>query len=276
MEGTKRAYHEIGACEFMKIAILQMDVSIGEPELNRERALRLMREAVSANDKPDVLVLPEMWNTGYSLENIERIADREGEPTHSTFSDFARSHGVNVIAGSVANRTADGVRNTIFAYDRTGAKAGEYSKLHLFRLMDEEKYLKQGDAIGRLTLDGAEAGMMICYDIRFPELARKLALGGAKVLFVPAQWPKPRLHHWRTLVMARAIENQMFVVACNRVGASRGTEFFGHSMIVSPWGEVLAEGGEEETVLTASLDLSETDRVRGTIPVFSDRRPELY
>jgi omega-amidase len=260
----------------MRVAVIQMDVKIGEPERNRERALTKMNEAVRASEKPDVIVLPEMWNTGYSLENIEEIADVEGEPTHSFASAFAREHGVNVITGSVANKTDTGVRNTIFAYGRNGEKAGEYSKLHLFRLMDEEKYLRQGDTLGELTMDGIAAGMMVCYDIRFPELSRKLALGGAKVLFVPAQWPKPRLHHWRTLMQARAIENQMFVIACNRVGVSRGTEFFGHSMVISPWGDVLAEVGEEEVTLTADLDVSEVDRVRGMIPVFQDRRPELY
>ncbi|HZG56165.1 carbon-nitrogen family hydrolase [Paenibacillus sp.] len=260
----------------MKVAVIQMDVTIGEPARNRERALAHMEAAVSGGEKPDVLVLPEMWNTGYSLENIEDIADADGEPTHATMSAFAAKHGVNVVAGSVANKSAGGVKNTIFAYDRTGARVSEYSKIHLFRLMEEEKYLQEGGAIGKLRVDGAEAGMMVCYDIRFPELTRRLALDGAKVLFVPAQWPKPRLHHWRTLLLARAIENQMYVVACNRVGISRGTEFFGNSMIISPWGDVLAEGGEEETILRATLDLSEVDRVRKTIPVFEDRRPELY
>ncbi len=261
----------------MKVAVIQMDVTIGEPDRNRERALARMEEAVNGGaEKPDVLVLPEMWNTGYSLENIEDIADADGEPTHALMSAFAAKHAVNIVAGSVANRTDGGVKNTIFVYDRTGARTSEYSKIHLFRLMEEEKYLKQGGERGRLSIDGEDAGMMVCYDIRFPELTRRLALDGAKVLFVPAQWPKPRLHHWRTLLLARAIENQMFVVACNRVGVSRGTEFFGNSMIVSPWGDVLAEGGEEETILRASLDLAEAERVRGTIPVFQDRRPELY
>lgn len=260
----------------MKVAVIQMDVSIGEPERNRARALERMKEAVSGADKPDVLVLPEMWNTGYSLENVTELADKDGEPTQSLMSAFAAEHGVYVIAGSVANHTAKGVLNTIFVYDRKGERAGEYSKTHLFRLMEEEKYLIAGNEAGRIAIDGEQAGMMVCYDIRFPELTRRLALDGAKVLFVPAQWPKPRLHHWRTLLQARAIENQMFVVACNRVGTSRGSEFFGSSMIISPWGDVLAEGGEEETILRAELELSEVDRVRAAIPVFQDRRPELY
>ena len=258
------------------MAVLQMDVSIGEPERNRERALRRMEEAVRAAEKPDVLLLPEMWNTGYSLENVTDLADDAGEPTDGLMSAFAKEHGVHIVAGSIANKTEGGIRNTIMVYDRSGAKTAEYSKLHLFRLMEEEKYLTAGEKRGMFTLDGAAAGMMVCYDIRFPELARRLALDGAKMLFVPAQWPKPRLHHWRTLLQARAIENQMFVVACNRVGTSRGSEFFGHSMIISPWGDVLAEGGEEEAILTADLDLSEVERVRSAIPVFRDRRPELY
>ncbi|WP_199614874.1 carbon-nitrogen family hydrolase [Paenibacillus alkalitolerans] len=262
----------------MLVSLIQMDIAVGEPETNRKRALRLMAEAVNAGTKPDVIVLPELWNTGYALEKIGEIADRDGEPTKRIFSEFARNHKVNVVAGSVAVSMPDGkgVGNTMYVFDREGRLTADYSKLHLFRLMDEEKYLAAGGRLGSFELEGVPAGMMICYDIRFPELSRKLALDGAKVLFVPAEWPKPRLHHWRTLLMARAIENQMYVVACNRVGESRGTEFFGHSMVISPWGEVLAEGGEQETILTAELDMDEVDRVRRTIPVFDDRRPEFY
>jgi predicted amidohydrolase len=117
---------------------------------------------------------------------------------------------------------------------------------------------------------------MICYDIRFPELARRLALGGAKLLLVPAEWPNPRLHHWRTLLTARAIENQMYVVACNRTGVSGSTSFFGHSMVIDPWGEIVAEADEQETILQATIDLALVDEVRTRIPVFEDRRPALY
>jgi len=118
--------------------------------------------------------------------------------------------------------------------------------------------------------------MMICYDIRFPELARKLALSGAKILFVPAEWPHPRLHHWRSLLIARAIENQMYVCGINRVGRDAANVFCGHSMIVDPWGEVIAEADETETIISAAVDLARPDEVRSRIPVFRDRRPELY
>jgi predicted amidohydrolase len=96
------------------------------------------------------------------------------------------------------------------------------------------------------------------------------------VLFIPAQWPNPRLHHWRTILQARAIENQMFVVACNRVGESDGTSFFGHSMIIDPWGEVIVEGDETEQILHATIDLDSVEQIRKKIPIFADRRPNLY
>lgn len=261
----------------MKIALIQMHIEAGEPERNFAAAERWMREAASQADKPDVIVLPEMWNTGYALERIDRQADRGGAQTAELVSGLCREYGVNVIAGSVAALSPDGrVRNTIYAFDRRGERIGDYSKIHLFRLMDEEKYLAPGEAPGRLSVDGVDAGAMICYDIRFPELARRLALDGAQLLFVPAEWPHPRLHHWRTLLQARAIENQMYVAACNRMGTSGATSFFGHSMVVDPWGEIVAEGGEEETIVYAEIDLNNVAQVRRTIPIFSDRRPELY
>ncbi|MDF2719795.1 MAG: nitrilase [Paenibacillus sp.] len=260
----------------LTIAMLQMDIAIGEPGANFAKLAQMMEEAVRTDPKPDVIVFPEMWNTGYALDRIRDIADRNGERTAEFISGFCRKHGVNVVAGSVAELDGERVRNTIYAFDREGIRTAEYSKIHLFRLMDEEKYLHAGDRPGLLDVDGVPSGMMICYDIRFPELARKLALGGAKLLFVPAEWPHPRLHHWRTLLTARAIENQMYVVACNRVGTSGTTSFFGHSMVIDPWGEIMAEGDESERILKAEIDLSVVDKVRSTIPVFADRRPELY
>ncbi|MGG1311129.1 carbon-nitrogen family hydrolase [Cohnella laeviribosi] len=266
----------------LRLALIQMHIEAGVPDANFERLERLLEKAAAAAPKPDVILVPEMWNTGYALDRIGELADPEGARTQAFVSGFCRRHGIHVIAGSIANLRAGGqekpdrVTNTLYAFDRGGRLTAEYSKIHLFQLMDEHLHLQAGDRIGRFSLEGTDAGAMICYDIRFPELARKLALDGAKVLFVPAEWPHPRLHHWRTLLQARAIENQMYVVACNRVGTSGTTAFFGHSMVVDPWGEIVAEAGEEETILTADIDLALVDEVRGRIPVFADRRPALY
>jgi omega-amidase len=258
------------------IALLQMDIAIGEPDRNYAKLEQLLTQAVEVDSKPDVILFPEMWNTGYALDRIHELADSQGERTHALLSAFSRKHGINVIGGSIAEKKGDHIFNTIYAYNREGEQAADYSKIHLFRLMDEEKYLQEGSHIGQFELDGVPAGMMICYDIRFPELSRRLALGGAQILFVPAEWPNPRLHHWRTLLTARAIENQMFVVSCNRVGISGTTEFFGHSMVIDPWGEVLAEGDESEQIIRVQIDLELVGQVRSRIPVFEDRRPALY
>jgi len=258
------------------IALIQMHVEAGAPEENFRNLETKLEEAVSGEDKPQLIMLPEMWNTGYALEEIRNIADRDGERTKKMLSAFSRKHGVQLHGGSIAESRSDGVYNTSYFFNGQGEVEADYSKIHLFRLMNEEKHLLGGDKTGRLRVSEADAGMMICYDIRFPELARKLALDGAKLLFVPAQWPNPRLHHWRTLLMARAIENQMYVVACNRCGTSGTSSFFGHSLIIDPWGEIIAEAGEEETILRAEIDLDLVDEVRGRIPVFEDRRPALY
>ncbi|MDP4096589.1 carbon-nitrogen family hydrolase [Paenibacillus sp. P96] len=262
----------------VNIALVQANITLGEPDTNRRHIEQGMEQAVSAAVKPDMIVLPEMWNTGYALEQIQELADVEGAETRKWVSAFARSHGVNVVAGSIAEKKADGgIYNTTYIFDRNGNTAASYSKIHLFRLMDEEKYLQAGSEPVLFDLDGTmKAGASICYDIRFPELGRKLALAGADMLIVPAEWPHPRLHHWRTLLMARAIENQMYVIACNRVGTGGTTEFFGHSMIIDPWGEVIVEGGEQEEIVTGTIRPELVQEVRSRIPVFEDRRPSLY
>lgn len=266
-----------GAKGIMNIALIQSYIEVGNPAANQKRIFALMEKAVEANPKPDILVLPEMWNTGYALDRIQELADEDGKETKESLSNFAQKHNVQIVGGSVAEKIGDHIYNTMYIFNRQGEQIANYSKMHLFRLMDEEKHLQAGDQAVTFELEeGLIAGASICYDIRFPELSRSLALAGAKVLFVPAEWPHPRLHHWRTLLMARAIENQMYVVACNRVGDSGDTFFFGHSMIIDPWGEIVAEGGEEETIVSGTLDSSLTDSVRQRIPVFEDRRPNLY
>jgi len=260
-----------------RLALVQMQVEAGQVANNFDRMKQGLYRAVSGAEKPDLIMLPEMWNTGYALAQIGEIADPDSERTRTFFADFCREHQVNVLAGSVAELQRDGsIRNTSHLFGRDGRVIASYSKIHLFRLLDEHNHLQAGETPCSFELDGIPAAMMICYDIRFPELARKLALGGAQMLFVPAEWPHPRLHHWRTLLQARAIENQMYVVACNAVGKSGDAVFFGHSMVIDPWGEVLAEAGEDDEVLTVEIDVSLVEEVRRRIPVFADRRPQLY
>ncbi|WP_332238455.1 carbon-nitrogen family hydrolase [Sporolactobacillus sp. KGMB 08714] len=258
----------------MKITLIQLNIAFGDPEKNYLRAENFIQRALK--EKPDAIMLPELWTTGYDLGRLSETADSEAERTKRFAGRLAKANHVAIIAGSVAKRSASRVTNTMLVFNRAGECVKEYSKIHLFRLMNEDKFLHAGDSDGLFDLDGIPSAGFICYDIRFPEWIRRHVLSGARLLFIPAEWPKPRLDHWRTLLACRAIENQAFVIACNRAGSDPDNMFAGHSMIIGPWGEILAEAGEEECLLTADLDLSAIAAVRSRIPVFEDRRPELY
>ena len=258
-----------------KVAMLQMDVAFGQPETNREKVNRFVTQ-LTEGDKTDVLLLPELWDTGYDLTRLDEIADPCGAQAKQMLREAAVQLKAHVIGGSIAERRGNAFYNTTYTFDRSGEIVGSYSKIHLFRLMEEDKYLTAGETPGLYILDGQKIASAICYDIRFPEWIRSLALQGAKAVFVCAQWPHPRLDHWRQLLIARAIENQMYIVACNRVGEGGGNSFCGHSLVVDPWGEVVVEGMQQESVIRAELDFALVDEVRARIPVFADRRSHLY
>ena len=257
----------------MRIGIIQLNVGFGKVEQNYERAESFIREA--ASKEAQIIVLPEMWNTGYALEKLPALADKNGERTKTFLSNLARELQVHIVGGSVAVEREGKFYNTAFTFNNKGELVGEYSKAHLFKLMDEHKYLEQGDGMNRFKLGDLDAAGVICYDIRFPEWLRSHALDGAKVLFVPAQWPTERIDHWKTLLQARAIENQCFVVAVNRI-ANKVQNFNGQSMVIEPWGEIVWTGGDAEELAIVDVDFSKVDEVRDRIPVYADRRPELY
>lgn len=257
----------------MKIGCIQLNMGFGKVEENYEHAEKFIREAASKG--AEIIVLPEMWNTGYALEKLDELADVNGERTKAFLSNLAKELDVHIVGGSVSVKRDDKFYNTMYTFNKNGELVGEYSKAHLFRLMDEHLYLEAGSEMNRFVLGDIEAAGVICYDIRFPEWLRSHALAGAKVLFVPAQWPTPRIDHWKTLLQARAIENQCFVIAVNRI-ARKVENFNGQSMIIQPWGEVLWTGAEDEELAIIDVDFSIVDEVRGRIPVYDDRRPELY
>ncbi|MFC5559799.1 carbon-nitrogen family hydrolase [Ureibacillus thermophilus] len=257
----------------MKIGCIQMNVGFGKVEENFQRAEQLIREAASQG--AEMVVLPEMWNTGYALEKLEELADENGERTKAFLKTLARELGIHIIGGSVATKQNGKFYNTMYVVNRDGELISEYSKVHLFRLMDEEKYLEAGDSMNCFELGDLLAAAVICYDIRFPEWLRAHALAGAKVLFVSAQWPTPRIDHWKILLQARAIENQCFVIAVNRI-SRKPENFNGQSMVIGPWGEVFWTGAQDEELAVIDVDFSIVDEVRTRIPVYDDRRPELY
>ncbi|MCI1693746.1 carbon-nitrogen family hydrolase [Aneurinibacillus aneurinilyticus] len=258
------------------IAMIQMDIVFGNPEENRRRVREWFEKIKELTPKPNIVLLPELWDTGYDLKRLGEIADPDGTYAKEMLAELAQQYGVYLIGGSIAEQKAEGTYNTSFVFTPDGQLVHEYRKAHLFRLMEEEKYLQAGQELPDFRIGDMPAFLQICYDIRFPEGIRTGALTGAEVLFVVAEWPNPRLVHWRQLLIARAIENQMYVVACNRVGSDINNTFFGHSLIIDPWGEVIAEGGEEEGIVTGTISRELVADVRNRIPIFSDRRPHLY
>lgn len=252
-----------------------MDMVLGCPEENFAHAAKLIKQAMA--DRPDVLVLPETWNTGYfPKEDLESLCDRDGQRVKAEIGRLAKEFSVNIVAGSVSNLRDGKVYNTCMVFDREGDHIASYDKTHLFSPMGEDRYYTPGDHLCRFTLDGVSCGIIICYDIRFPELTRTLTVPGLDVLFVVNQWPKERMFHLRSLAVARAIENQMFVVYCNSCGAANGTQYGGNSAVIDPWGATVALAGESEQILTADADLSVLQNIRNSIHVFRDRCPELY
>ncbi len=258
----------------LTISLGQMQIKLARVEDNLLKAEGMISRAAECGS--DMILLPELWSTGYDLENASDYAAELGAGMFAQLSDCARQRSIAVY-GSLLEERGSQVMNCATYFDAAGCLQAVYRKIHLFRLFDEEKWLGEGEAPTLLEAPWGMAGLSICYDLRFPELFRSYAVGrGAKLMLICAEWPLARAEHWRTLLIARAIENQCFVAATNSCGDTGGTVFAGNSMVVDPWGKVIAEAGEDECLLTAEIDLDDVDRVRRTIPVFEDRRPDAY
>jgi len=255
----------------IKAAAIQFNVKPGDVDANLEYVRAALVRA--AEQGAQLAVLPEMWSSGFDYKNLKQLAARTSAVVAEVM-ELSRCLKL-VICGSMPEPHGDKVYNTVFLADN-GTLAGIYRKMHLFSLLGEDRSFDGGDS--RLLADTSigKVGVLICYDLRFPELARRLTIEGARVLCIPAQWPRPREDHWRTLLRARAIENQLFVVSCNACGVIGKLDFFGMSMIIGPRGEVLAEAGDEQGEIVAPLDMRVMEDWRAQIPCLSDRRPELY
>jgi omega-amidase len=256
------------------ISLGQMDVRLGRPDENLAKAEEWTAEAARRGSQ--LVVFPELWPTGYDLENVAAHATSLTEGMFARMAGLARQHRLGVYGSCLSVLGEGRYGNTAVLYGSEGQLLGSYTKVHLFRQMQEDRYLVPGQQMTLAETPWAKLGLSICYDLRFPEMFRAYALAGAEAMLVCAEWPYPRLAHWQTLLAARAIENQAFVVACNRVGESRGVSFFGHSCIVGPWGEVLADAGDAEGLVTTELDPAQVAEVRQRMPVFQDCRPDVY
>lgn len=250
---------------------LQFNLTVGDITHNTEKGFAAMRRA--AEEGAQLAVLPEMWSCGYDYPNLAVLAaetpqviDRWQEVSHET--DL-------VCVGSLPELAGENIYNTAYVIDR-GQVVASYRKLHLFSTMKEDRYLAAGNQSLVAETSVGRLGIATCYDLRFPELFRKLALEGAEIICLPAEWPKPRQEHWDCLLRARAIENQLFVVAANCCGVQGKLDFFGHSQLISPLGNLLALAEEEDIELVAKFDFSEMETYRAQINILGDRRADIY
>lgn len=255
------------------VSLAQTRVVLGDVKRNVATLEKLSTEA--ARRGSHVVVFPELWSTGYALERSREFADPLNAGVFNHISTVATQNKISIV-GSVMEKRGTEVWNSAPFFAPTGRMMGVYRKIHLFRLMREDVYLQPGQSPLILDLPWGKTGMAICYDLRFPELFRRYALEGAQMVIIPAEWPLERIDHWRTLLQARAIENQCYIIATNACGETGNTVFGGHSMVVDPWGKILIEAGEEPGLFTVEIDLSRVEQIRARIPVFEDRRPELY
>ena len=255
----------------IKAAAVQFTIAFGDIDANLAYVTDALRRL--AQQGVELAVLPEMWSCGFAYRQLNALAKR----TPEILAQLSALSGElsMVIVGSLPEAHGDKVFNTAYLLDR-GTLAGSYRKIHLFSLMGEDRLLDSGDSILAAQTSVGKIGVMICYDLRFPELARRLALEGAEIIVVPGEWPKPREEHWRILLRARAVENQLFVIAANCCGVVGKYDFFGESLVIGPKGEILAEGGYQNCEPSALLDPSEMQRWRESITCFEDRRPDCY
>ncbi|MER6421671.1 carbon-nitrogen family hydrolase [Streptomyces sp. NPDC001137] len=255
----------------MRASLIQIAVDEGESvESRRRRVAALVREQAGA----DLVVLPELWTTGaFAYEEFGTEAEPLEGPTYEAMAKAASDAGVWLHAGSIPERDPDGpLYNTSLVFSPSGDLAAAYRKIHRFGFDKGEAVLMgAGRELVTVRLPDTTVGVATCYDLRFPELFRGLVDAGAETLVVPAGWPERRRAHWTLLARARAVENQAFVLACGTAGTHAGVPQAGHSIVVDPWGEVLAEAGADEEILTVEFDPGKVATTREQFPALKDR-----
>ena len=267
----------------MRAAAVQLN-STGDYERNLEVAERLVRDA--AGEGAELVVLPEKWTVLGDAETLRAAAQPLDGPALTAAAGWARELGINLVAGSIAEWVPghEKLSNTSVLFGPDGARLAVYRKIHMFDVdIDGVAYRESateepGDEIVVADAGGVPVGLTVCYDLRFPELYRILALREARVVTVPSAFTeRTGRDHWELLLRARAVENQVFIVAADQIGeAPPHYRSFGRSLIVDPWGVVLAEAPDTECFVTAELDFSAQDRIRESLPSLRNRRERTY
>lgn len=266
----------------MKLALIQMAAC---PE--KEDSLRLAEDYLrgARREGADIAMLPEMFNCPYKTENFPLYAEEEGGISWQRMSQAAKKNHMYLVAGSMPERDSKGhIYNTSYVFDREGKQIAKHRKIHLFDIdVKGGQYFRESDTVtagDRVTLFETEFGkfgLMICYDIRFPELTRLMAVNGATMVFVPAVFNMTTGPvHWEIIFRVRAIDNQLFMAGCSQARRREDYISYGNSIITSPWGEVVGRQNEKEGMLLREIDFSEVERTREELPFLKQRRMDVY
>jgi predicted amidohydrolase len=253
----------------MIVAAIQMSVVENDKAATIDKAVEKVRCCKGA----DIIILPELWNIGFM--NFDRYK-AEAEPgnglTVTRLRETAKEVKAHVHTGSFVEEEAGQYYNSSYLISPGGEILANYRKLHLFGYNSKERQiLTPGNRFVVIKTEMGTLGLATCYDLRFPELFRRMAEREAELFLVCSAWPYPRLEHWIMLNRVRALENQCFLVSANSVGFNAGAQFVGHSMMVDPWGVILASGGDEEVILRGEIDLNEVRSARERFPALADR-----
>lgn len=268
----------------MKLALAQFEIEGGKVGANRARAVEAVEQA--AAEGCDLVCLPEIFTVGYfAFENYPRAAEPIDGETITELQALASDREIAILAGSIVEDLdasaergfetpeAEGYANTSAYIDADGEIRGIYRKQHLFGYESEEqRLLTPGESVATVEDCGFTIGMTTCYDLRFPELYRELVGRGVTLTLVPSAWPYPRVEHWRLLPRSRAVENLQYVAAVNGVGSFDEATLLGRSALYDPWGTPVTSAGDEEKLLTATLDPAAVTERREEFPALSDRR----
>lgn len=256
----------------MNVVGVQMDIVWEDKAANHAKLAALL----AADPSPaagSLIVLPEMWATGFSM-NVAAISETPTRETETVMASLAEQYGIGLLGG-VVTTGPDGLgRNAAVLFGPDGQELSRYTKLHPFSYGDETRHYGRGSEVKLFEWQGLAVAPFICYDLRFPEVFRHAARRGAEVFCVIANWPQAREDHWLTLLKARAIENQAYVVGINRCGQDPKLAYSGRSVVYGPRGEVLAEAGTKEGILSAPLDLDALRVYRREFPALGDRHPD--
>ncbi len=252
------------------VASLQINITDDHTKEDRiDYVLAKMEEARGA----ELMLLPEIWNIGYfSFDQYESQSEPLNGPTISAVREKAKELGCFLFAGSFVEKEAGSIYNTSVLIDSKGEIIGTYRKIHLFSFGSKEAdLLSRGNEVVTVKTELGTLGLSTCYDLRFPELYRRMMEQGAEIFLVTSAWPFPRVGSWIALNQARAIENVCYLISCNCSGISRGMRFVGHSMIVDPWGVVISASAEEERIVKGEIDPANVEKIRSIFPPIQDR-----